>query len=425
LPDQTGCRTDLRGPQASNLGNFNGVPLRDHAVRVALYDKYADRLYDYARSLLLPQDADRAMDVVRDTFAQAFTSLTDDQDLEAALPWLYVVVREYSHRLMETPPHARPGDDDARRFADLDREIRYLVLRHGLAESMVGVVVTGEEPTDVLLADVRRSLHGLADAPREPLDLVPAPAAIRNALFPGLGTRDTEVLATASTATYQNTQGRHAAPREAKRTWPWWMAAVMAVIAGSVVAARALPGSAPHTSPEPSPTPQVLVTGLQPTLLPVDPSTSGPRTASNTPSPSSTPTSSAPTSSLTTAAPSPTTRPTGPPKPTPTPTPTLTRSPTPTTQGPLVFSVTPTVLHLSRASVGTVRLKATGGTVSWTASSIGPDSQYLYVLDRSGTLADGETDNIEVDLDPNTPDDVTTLQCVVNPGNHVVTVTVS
>lgn len=69
---------------------------RDQQAFAALYDRYADRLYDYARRQT-GSTAD-AGDIVQDTFVLAIQRLHQLRDPSLVRPWLYAIARSEVHR---------------------------------------------------------------------------------------------------------------------------------------------------------------------------------------------------------------------------------------------------------------------------------------------------------------------------------------
>ena len=90
----------------------------DPAGLAIAYDRYADALYGYCRSLLR-EPADAA-DVVHDTFVMAAVSLGQLRDPERLRPWLYAVARNLCLRKLRadkaaavyTAPEALPEISD-------------------------------------------------------------------------------------------------------------------------------------------------------------------------------------------------------------------------------------------------------------------------------------------------------------------------
>jgi RNA polymerase sigma factor (sigma-70 family) len=68
----------------------------DREAFAAIYDRYADRLYDFCASVL--RDRHEAQDAVQDTFVLAAQRLTQLNDPERLRPWLYAVARSVALR---------------------------------------------------------------------------------------------------------------------------------------------------------------------------------------------------------------------------------------------------------------------------------------------------------------------------------------
>jgi RNA polymerase sigma factor (sigma-70 family) len=168
----------------------------------AIYDRYADRLYDFCSGML--RDRDAAADCVQDVFVIAATKLTQLEDPGRLRAWLYAIARhEALERIRvrrrempsDTLPEKASGDPDlatlaARReladlieeafggLSDRDRAVYELAYRHGLdgpelakalgvshtnANTMVGRLRTGiERSLGALL--VCRSVRANPDA---------------------------------------------------------------------------------------------------------------------------------------------------------------------------------------------------------------------------------------------------------------------
>jgi RNA polymerase sigma factor (sigma-70 family) len=121
-----------------------------------IYDRYADRLYDFCAGLLA--DRESAADCVQDAFCIAATELPKLRDPDRLRPWLYSIARNEAlrrirQRRRETPSDELPetesgeagpetlaarlelGDliaDAAGGLSDRDRAVLELAFRHGL-----------------------------------------------------------------------------------------------------------------------------------------------------------------------------------------------------------------------------------------------------------------------------------------------------
>ncbi|MEV6985529.1 hypothetical protein AB0M95_30305 [Sphaerisporangium sp. NPDC051017] len=122
-----------------------------------LYDSYADRLNDYASSLL--DDPDAAASAVHDAFVTAHGRAGALREPVRLRAWLYALTRyQCTARQGRTPPHGTAldglaGDEDDPELAAIvreslgelgqkEREVLFLAVRHGLSTSEV-CAVTG------------------------------------------------------------------------------------------------------------------------------------------------------------------------------------------------------------------------------------------------------------------------------------------
>ncbi|WP_181871437.1 sigma-70 family RNA polymerase sigma factor [Sphaerisporangium album] len=120
-----------------------------------LYDSYADRLNDYASSLL--DDPDAAAGAVHDAFVTAHGRAGALREPTRLRAWLYALTRyQCTARQGRTPPHGTAldgltGDEDDPELAAIvreslgelgqkEREVLFLAVRHGLSTSEVGAV---------------------------------------------------------------------------------------------------------------------------------------------------------------------------------------------------------------------------------------------------------------------------------------------
>jgi RNA polymerase sigma factor (sigma-70 family) len=128
----------------------------DRRAFAEIYDRYADRLYDFSVGLL--GDRDAAADCVQDAFCVAATDLGNLREPEKLRPWLYSITRHHvmrrlRHRYREEVSDALPdtASDDAGPdtvvgqselarlvaeaaggLSDRDRDLLELSYRHGL-----------------------------------------------------------------------------------------------------------------------------------------------------------------------------------------------------------------------------------------------------------------------------------------------------
>jgi len=146
----------------------------------AIYDRYVDRIYDYARSVLR-SDADAA-DVTQETFLAASQRLDQLRDPSKLRPWLYAIARSHSFRIVRERERTQVSDDidgvaemtapegeiDARELvwsaaaglAASDRDILDLHLRQGLdGQELADVLGVTANVANVALHRVRTRLE--------------------------------------------------------------------------------------------------------------------------------------------------------------------------------------------------------------------------------------------------------------------------
>ena len=145
----------------------------------AAYDRYAEPLYQYCRTLLA--DSADAADAVQDTFVIAASRLDGLRDPDRLRPWLYAVARNEARRILRSKkgisaldeaPDMTDGDIDAARV-DLralledaaagltsgEREAIELQLRQGLDPAEVATVLgVSRNQAQTLLARARAQL---------------------------------------------------------------------------------------------------------------------------------------------------------------------------------------------------------------------------------------------------------------------------
>lgn len=87
-----------------------GVLTGDQSAFAAMYDRYADKLYDFAQSML--RESQDAADAVADTFITAAEKLSQLREPDLLRPWLYSVTRrECLKRLNQRKRVAFDGED--------------------------------------------------------------------------------------------------------------------------------------------------------------------------------------------------------------------------------------------------------------------------------------------------------------------------
>ncbi|MBU3750500.1 MAG: sigma-70 family RNA polymerase sigma factor, partial [Mycobacterium sp.] len=128
----------------------------DRQAFAEIYDRYADRLYDFSVGLI--GDRDAAADCVQDAFCVAAADLASLREPGSLRPWLYSITRHHAMRRLrhryreevsddlpdmasaETSPETLAGQSELARLiadaagglSDRDRELLELSYRHGL-----------------------------------------------------------------------------------------------------------------------------------------------------------------------------------------------------------------------------------------------------------------------------------------------------
>jgi DNA-directed RNA polymerase specialized sigma24 family protein len=285
------------------------------------YDAYADRLYDYAASLLPATEVDRAEAVVTSALRKVAGPAGELPDTERSRPLLYAAVRaECVEFGPSSAPHGRRArlDDGPleQRILSVvtlltadEREVFDLSLRHGLPPHEVAEVSGRSiKSTLALLRGVRVLLAKAAGSPVQRDVLL---AAMPLASAPALGRGPDKP-----------TGRRLLAPR------PWWVPAAVVLVAGGFVLAQLGPGGEQASRDLAPETQTVSTPSTEPstTLMPAEPTPSAP-------APSTAPVSAAPTPTAATPAGTqqpapeptgrpgkkPTKKPTKPPRPRPSP----------------------------------------------------------------------------------------------------------
>ncbi|MBP1820772.1 sigma-70 family RNA polymerase sigma factor [Mycobacterium sp. OAE908] len=82
---------DTVDPRDTDADLVRGSLAGDRAAFAAIYDRYADRLYDFCVGML--RDYDAAADCVQETFCVAATRLPQLRDPDKLRPWLYSIAR--------------------------------------------------------------------------------------------------------------------------------------------------------------------------------------------------------------------------------------------------------------------------------------------------------------------------------------------
>jgi RNA polymerase sigma factor (sigma-70 family) len=179
-----------RGDRPDDAALVVAAVAGDRAAFAAIYDRYADRLYDFCHSLL--RDREEAADATQDAFVMAAERLGQLRHPERLRPWLYAVARTQAlarirarkrtateSEVSDLPdPSSGPADlaeqtelqvlvwNAAAGLSERDRALLDLHLRHGLEGAELGETMgVGANHAYVLLSRLRdqveRSLGAL------------------------------------------------------------------------------------------------------------------------------------------------------------------------------------------------------------------------------------------------------------------------
>src|SRR5262245_54972491 len=121
----------------------------DRAAFAGIYDRYADRLYDFCLGMVGDRDA---ADCVQETFCSAAVDLPKLRDPEKLRPWLYSIARHQALRALRARKRETTSDE---------------LPEEPSAEAGPDVLASRNE----LAALVAQAEGGLADRDREVLDL--------------------------------------------------------------------------------------------------------------------------------------------------------------------------------------------------------------------------------------------------------------
>jgi RNA polymerase sigma factor (sigma-70 family) len=145
-----------RGGILDDAGLARAAVGGDQSAFAAIYDRYADRLYDFCVGML--RDRDAAADCVQDVFVTAATRLAQLREPDRLKSWLYAIARNEAlsrirdrrrEEVSEDLPEPESGEPDAATFAarheladlisaacdglsDRDRAVYELAYRRGL-----------------------------------------------------------------------------------------------------------------------------------------------------------------------------------------------------------------------------------------------------------------------------------------------------
>lgn len=150
--------TAVTGPSDPEL--VAGVLAGDREAFAAVYDRYGDRLYDYAHSML--RQREEAEDAVADGFVLVAERLSQLRDPERLRPWLYAIVRsECLRRLRSRQRVAFGGDERLVEMADTGRtpeqEAELTALRQLVWDAAAGLA---ERDQSILTLHLRHGLEG-------------------------------------------------------------------------------------------------------------------------------------------------------------------------------------------------------------------------------------------------------------------------
>lgn len=137
-----------------------GVLAGDREAFAAVYDRYGDRLYDFAHSML--RQREDAEDAVADSFVLVAERLEQLRDPERLRPWLYAIVRsECLRRLKARKRVAHGGEEQLVEMADAsitpDAEAEQSALRDLVWDASAGLADRDRAMLDLHL---RQGLEG-------------------------------------------------------------------------------------------------------------------------------------------------------------------------------------------------------------------------------------------------------------------------
>src|SRR6478609_8209463 len=89
---------DVVGPVDTDADLARAAAAGDRGAFAGIYDRYADRLFDFCVGML--RDRDDAADCVQDAFCTAASRLGQLRDADKLRPWLYAIARNEALRAM-------------------------------------------------------------------------------------------------------------------------------------------------------------------------------------------------------------------------------------------------------------------------------------------------------------------------------------
>ena len=100
---------DLADQRDTDADLVRGSIAGDRAAFAQIYDRYADRLYDFCVGML--RERDGAADCVQDTFCLAATRLPQLREPDKLRPWLYSIARNEALRRLRDQRRETPTDE--------------------------------------------------------------------------------------------------------------------------------------------------------------------------------------------------------------------------------------------------------------------------------------------------------------------------
>jgi RNA polymerase sigma factor (sigma-70 family) len=163
---------DLVGPAETDADLVRAATAGDRGAFAGIYDRYADRLYDFCVGML--RDRDDAADCVQDAFCAAATRLNQLRDADKLRPWLYSIARNEALRKLRDRRRESVFDEMPETVSN-EPGPETLAARNELAD-LVSEAAGGLSDRDKAILDLAYR-HGL-DGPdlAQALDVSPANA---------------------------------------------------------------------------------------------------------------------------------------------------------------------------------------------------------------------------------------------------------